>query len=375
MIKFFLPLIAILMTACSSKSPYKDMRMAVGTYTDTGNYGLYSFKFDEETADFMMLDSCKLTNPSYLTFSKDGKFIYSVNETPDEKASVSALAFNYESGRFSFLNSEKTFGTDPCYIATNGKVVVTANYGGSMSIFPLEENGKLLPLSQLFEGTIGGPDTLRQNTPHIHCAEFSVDGNHLYATDFSADRLLVYKIIYDGRRVEPLITDSARQLAIELDPDNGPRHIVFDKNGNHAYVIGELSGKITVLEKKGDSFIVQQVIEGDPAKGRGSADIHISPDGGFLYASNRLINDGISIFKIDPDTGELKSIGYQKTGRHPRNFIITPNGRYLLCACRDSNEIEIFRVDETTGLLTDTGKTIKLPQPVCIKFCTPVFNF
>lgn len=357
------------MTACSSNSPYKDMRMAVGTYTDTGNYGLYSFKFDEETADFMMLDSCKLTNPSYLTFSKDGKFIYSVNETPDEKASVSALAFNYESGRFSFLNSEKTLGTDPCYIATNGKVVVTANYGGSMSIFPLEENGRLLPLSQLFEGTIGGPDTLRQNTPHIHCVEFSVDGNHLYATDFSADRLLVYKIIDDGRRVEPLITDSARQLAIELDPDNGPRHIVFDKDGNHAYVIGELSGKITVLEKKGDSFIVQQVIEGDPAKGRGSADIHISPDGGFLYASNRLINDGISIFKIDPDTGELKSIGYQKTGRHPRNFIISPNGRYLLCACRDSNEIEIFRVDETTGLLTDTGKTIKLPQPVCIKFC------
>lgn len=366
--KFLLPFFSIMLTACSTHLPDKDIRMVVGTYTDTGNYGLYSFIFDEDTAYFKMLDSCKLTNPSYLTFSKDGKFIYTVNETADENASVSALAFNYESGKFTLLNSEKTLGTDPCYIATNGKVVVTANYGGSMSVFPLEENGKLLPLSQLFEGTIGGPDTIRQNIPHIHCTEFSVDGNHLYATDFSADRLLVYKVVENGKWVEPLVTDDTGQLAIELDPDNGPRHIVFDKNGSHAYVIGELSGKITVLEKKDENFIIQQVIEGDPSKGRGSADIHISPDGNFLYTSNRLINDGISIFKINPKTGGLTSVGYQNTGLHPRNFIISPNGKYLLCACRDSNEIHIFEINLTTGLLTDTDKRIKLPQPVCIKF-------
>ena len=366
--KIFFPLIAIFMTACGSHSSNKEIRMAIGTYTDTGSYGLYSFSFDEETADFQLLDSLNLTNPSYLTFSQNGKFIYTVNETADDTASVSALSFDYGNGKFSFLNSEKTSGTDPCYIATNGKVVVTANYGGSMSVFPLEDDGKLLPLSQLFEGSTGGPDSLRQNTPHIHCAEFSVDGNHLYATDFSADRLLVYKVMENGKMIEPLITDSSRQLAIELDPDNGPRHIVFDKNGNHAYIIGELSGKITVLEKKGENFMIQQVIEGDPAKGRGSADIHISPDGSFLYASNRLINDGISIFKINPSTGELKKVGYQNTGIHPRNFAITPNGKYLLCACRDSNEIQIFGIDATTGLLTSINKKISLSHPVCIKF-------
>ncbi|MCH5229228.1 MAG: lactonase family protein [Muribaculaceae bacterium] len=344
--------------------------MVVGTYTDTGSHGLYSLTFNEQTATFQLLDSCQIVNPSYVTFSSDNKFIYSVSETNNENASVYALSFNNETGAFSILNQESTQGTDPCYISTNGKVVVTANYGGSMSVFPVESNGRIAPVSQIFLGTTGGPDSIRQNAPHVHCAEFSVDGKNLYATDFSADRLLVFKVEEDGQRIEPLVTDSTHQLAIELDADNGPRHIVFDKKGLYAYVIGELSGKITVLEKLGENFIVKQVVEADPAKGRGSADIHISPDGRFLYASNRLVNDGINIFRINQTTGELHSVGYQLTGIHPRNFAITPNGKYLLCACRDSDEIQIFKINEDSGLLSDTGNKIKLPHPVCIKFAS-----
>lgn len=359
---------AILLLGCSRHLPEQDLRMVIGTYTDTGSYGLYSMAFNEESAAFRMLDSCQIANPSYLTFSSDNKFIYTVSETNDENASVYSLSFDYAGGKFSVLNNQPTEGTDPCYISTNDKVVVTANYGGSMSVFPIYPDGGIAPISQLFYGSIGGPDSIRQSTPHVHCAEFSVDGNKLYATDFSADRLLVFDIAEGGQRVEPVVTDSAYQLAIELDPDNGPRHIVFDKNGDHAYVIGELSGKITVLDKEGDNFRVSQVVDGDPYKGRGSADIHISPDGRFLYASNRLVNDGISIFQINQLTGKIKSVGYQKTGIHPRNFAITPNGKYLLCACRDSDEIQIFKIDEKTGLLSDTGYKIKLPHPVCIKF-------
>ncbi|MCH5225799.1 MAG: lactonase family protein [Muribaculaceae bacterium] len=358
----------LLLAGCSQNLPDKGLRMVVGTYTDSGSHGLYSYIFNEETADFHLLDSCKIVNPSYLTFSSDNKYIYSVSETNDENASVFSLSFDYESGKLDILNSQPTEGTDPCYIATNGKVVVTANYGGSMSVFPLGPDGTIAPISQLFYGSIGGPDSIRQNTPHVHCAEFSVDGSQLYATDFSADRLLVFNIDEEGGKVEPLVTDSPHQLAIELDPDNGPRHIVFDKNGEHAYVVGELSGKITVLDKKGENFIVSQIVDGDPSKGRGSADIHITPDGRFLYASNRLVNDGISIFKINQASGNLESVGYQKTGIHPRNFAITPNGKYLLCACRDSDEIQIFKIDSQTGLLSATGHRINLPHPVCVKF-------
>lgn len=367
--------LSLVFLACGNKQngeyTESDLRMVVGTYTDSGSYGLYSFTFNETTGDFSILDSCKIENPSYLTFSEDGKNIYAVSELHSESAAVYALNFNPQNGKMEVLNYQNTVGYDPCYVSTNGNVVVTANYGGSMSVFPIESDGKLGDLSQLFEGTIGGPDTIRQNSPHVHCAEFTVDGQHLYASDFSADRLMVYKVVDEGSRIIPLVTDSNHNVAIELVPDYGPRHIVFDKTGKFGYVIGELSGTISVLEKDSAGFVVKQTIDADEVDARGSADIHISPDGKYLYASNRLKNDGIAIFKIDPSIGLLSAIGYQLTGIHPRNFEITPNGKYLLCACRDTNEIQIFLINEDTGLLTPTGTVIQLPKPVCIKFSNP----
>ena len=366
--KIVFPAIGFLMMACSHHPQDPGLKMIVGTYTDTGSYGLYSFNFNEEEASFDLLDSCKLVNPSYFTFSEGKDIIYSVCELDDGEAAVVALNFAPESGKFDVINSEKTDGANPCYIATNGKVVVTANYGGSMSVFPIMENGGVAPLSQLFEGSVGGPDSIRQNTPHVHCTEFSVDRNHLFVSDFSADRLLVYKVEEEGSKIVPLVTDSSHQLAVELNPDYGPRHIVFDKSGKHAYVIGELSGTISVMDIDGDNIKIKQVIPTDSINARGSSDIHISPDGRFVYASNRLEHDGIAIFKVNAINGELTQVGYALTGIHPRNFVITPNGKYLLCACRDTNEIQIFKIDNETGLLDNTGNTIKLKKPVCIKF-------
>ena len=104
----------------------------------------------------------------------------------------------------------------------------------------------------------------------------------------------------------------------------------------------------------------------DEGGGKGSADIHVSPDGKFLYTSHRLKKDGIAIFSINPSTGLLTKVGYQETGIHPRNFAITPNGKYLLVACRDDNTIQIFKRNVRTGLLTDTGKCINIGKPVCL---------
>lgn len=366
--KIFLPLVGIALVACSGHQPEANLRMVVGTYTNTGSHGLYSLSFNEENGEFEILDSCGLTNPSYLTFSENGDRIYSVCELENGEAAAVALDFLAQPGEFKIINSQKTEGANPCYIATNGKVVVTANYGGSMSVFPIEDNGGLAPLSQLFEGSVGGPDSTRQATPHVHCAEFTVDRQHLYISDFSADRLLVYAVEENGEKIVPLVSDSTHQLAIELDPDYGPRHIVFDKSGKHAYVLGELSGTISVMDVEGSNIKVKQVIATDSINARGSGDIHISPDGKYLYASNRLENDGIAIYRINSLNGELTQIGYQLTGIHPRNFEITPNGKYLLCACRDTNEIQIFKIDETTGLLKNTNKSIKIKKPVCVKF-------
>ena len=151
-----------------------------------------------------------------------------------------------------------------------------------------------------------------------------------------------------------------------LKAGSGPRHLTFAPNGEYAYVITELSGEVLVFKVSDKELQLQQTIDCDPADARGSADIRITPDGRFLYASNRLKNDGISIYAIHPTNGTLRLIGYQTTGVHPRNFAITPNGKFLLCACRDSNRIEVYAINEETGLLTNTHQDIQLPMPVCV---------
>ena len=149
---------------------------------------------------------------------------------------------------------------------------------------------------------------------------------------------------------------------------SGPRHLTFSPNGHYAYLINELSGTVIAFEYKDGDLKEMQTIAADTVNAQGSADIHISPDGKFLYASNRLKADGIAIFNIHPDNGMLSKAGYQLTGIHPRNFIITPNGKYLLVACRDSNVIQVYERDADTGLLTDVQQDIKVDKPVCIRF-------
>lgn len=368
--RLFLALTAAALTAaaCTPKTD-STLAMVVGTYTNSGSYGLYSFTFDEESGEYALLDSCRAVNPSYLTFSDDGNRIYTVNELDDGNAGVAALGFDRHSGSFTEINAEPTHGAAPCYIATNGKMVVTANYnGGSLTVFPLAEDGSLLPASAIFEGSTGGPDLSRQEAAHVHCTEFSRDGSHLFASDFSADRIMCFDVAADGSELTPSLDDQGEMRITPVVPDYGPRHIVFDRSGTHAYVIGELSGFITVFDVTDGVLNSRQVIDADPYDGRGSSDIHISPDGRFLYASNRLKGDGISIFEVDANSGELTPAGYCLTGVHPRHFNITPNGKYLLCACRDTNAIEIYSRDLTNGQLTFTGSTIELKSPVCVQF-------
>ena len=261
----------------------------------------------------------------------------------------------------SLINRQLTNGKSPCYISTNGKIAVTANYGGgSLSVFPINPDKSLAPMSQQFRFPLTGPapDTIRQQSAHVHCTVFSPDGSLLFATDLGNDKIYQFSIENDTLR---------KTTEYNLPAGSGPRHLTFSPNGDFAYLITELSGEVVAFSFDGSRLSHIQTIVCDKANGRGSADIHISPDGNFLYASNRLKNDGIAIFKIDKNTGKLTENGYQSTGIHPRNFAITPDGKLLLCACRDNNEIIIYTIDGD-GTLKDTGKRIDIPSPVCIIF-------
>ena len=155
---------------------------------------------------------------------------------------------------------------------------------------------------------------------------------------------------------------------VQLSPGTGPRHTCFAPDGKHAYLITELSGEVIVLSYDEMELDTIQTIKADTLGAQGSADIHISPDGNFVYATNRMKGDGIAIFSVNSEDGTLEKAGYQLTGVHPRNFAITPNGKFLLVACRDTNEIQVFARSAETGLLKDTGEKIEMQKPVCLKW-------
>lgn len=339
-----------------------NIKLIVGSYANETGKGIYSFDFNQSTGKATPLDTLEVSNPSFLTLSSDGAMIYAVSENSENAASVHAITFDQATGRMKLRQSMPTNGADPCYVETNGNLLLTANYsGGSMSVFPLNIDGSLESMSQQFKGHTNGPDAQRQNTPHIHCTRFLPDGNGVLATDFSADQLLRFELT-DMKAL------GDQKVTAQLSKGSGPRHIAFSTDSRFVYVMSELSGAVTVYQYNFGKMKKIQEILSDEVGARGGADIHVSPDGRFLYTSNRLKNDGITIFKIANRTGLLTKVGYQHTGIHPRHFNITPNGRFLLCACRDSNVIQVFRINSATGLLTDTHQDISVDKASCVQF-------
>lgn len=374
---FFLSL-TIILASCNTKKQEHNMTdsinrdslyLLVGTYTKDTSTGIYVYGFNTETGESNYVNEIKnIEDPSFLVVSPDEKYIYAVNESDSTIDAASAFSFDKKNGALTLINKQLTHGKAPCYINIdkNKKFVVTANYnGGSITVFPLSKDGSLQPSSQLIQFSGRGIDKVRQSTPHLHCVQFSPDSKYLFADDLGTDN--IYKFVVNENDSSAFLTPGS-PASFKVKDGCGPRHLVFHPNGKYAYLITELSGEVLAFKYQDGNLRNIQYIEADTVHAAGSGDIHISPDGKFLYASNRLRADGIAIFRINDESGTLTKTGYQLTGIHPRNFIITPNGKYLLVANRDSNNIQIFKRNTENGLLSDTGKEIKLSMPVCLKF-------
>lgn len=344
--------------------------LLVGTYTTGESEGIYVYQFDTVSGFSKYKSVVKVTNPSYLTINKEGTHVYSVSETGDAKAATNAFVFDKKDGTLKLLNSQLTGGADPCYIELDktGKHVVTANYsGGSITAFNINGDGTLTTAAQLIRFTGKGADAERQKAPHLHCVRYSPDGKFLFADDLGTDKIHKFTI---NEGDEGNYLKVGTPAAFDVAPGSGPRHLDFHPNGKYAYLISELSGAVIAFNYDANAGNLTQIqtIQADTLGAKGSADIHVSPDGKFLYASNRLKGDGIAIFSINQADGKLTKVGYQETGVHPRNFVITPNGKFLLVASRDNDVIQIFLIDRVTGLLENTYKDIELDMPVCLKF-------
>lgn len=351
----------------------QNVQMYIGTYTGTGSKGIYVYNFDAATGKSTFINSTdSSSNPSYLTISNDHKFLYSVNETHgDNPGRASAYALDVNDGKLTLLNSQVVNGDDPCYInvSRNNKWVITGNYSsGNVSVFPVDETGKLQPVAQLIQDS-GSSIHKNQASPHVHGAVFSKDEKYVFTPDLGVDKVMIYKFEQD--QSQPLVP--ANPSSVSTEPGTGPRHFTFHPNNKYAYLVEELKGSVSAYRyKKGHLKFIQRITtHADGFAGEAvSADIHVSPDGKFLYASNRGEENNIAIYAIDKK-GMLSSVGHQLTGgKTPRNFAIDPSGNYLLVANQNSDNIIVFKRDMATGLLQKTGEEISIPKPVCIKFIT-----
>lgn len=359
----------IFISLCSSAQTFY---LFAGTYTGTGSKGIYVYTFNVSTGKAQWVSNTdSVTNPSYLTVSRNGNYVYSVNETNGANPGrVSAFSFNKKNGKLHFLNSQVSGGDDPCYVATSAddKWLAVANYsGGSTAIFPLNKNGTLQPFAQLIQNTGSSVNKDRQEKAHVHETVFSPDDKYLLTPDLGQDKIMIYK--FNPFAKKPLTPSEPPYASIK--PGSGPRHITFHPDKKFAYLINELSGFVIVYKYNNGKLEEVQTISAHPEEFKGvigSAEIETSPDGKFLYVSNRGDENTITIFSINSISGKLKLLGYQPTnGKGPRHFIIDPTGNYLLVAHQDSDNIVVFKRDKKSGLIKETGEQIKVPKPVCLQ--------
>lgn len=348
----------------------KELTLFIGTYTNSGSYGIYVAKFDLGSGVLRLVDSLPADNPSYVALNATGNRLYAVCENAGSNPGA-VVSFVQEDGKWKKLNATAvpTGGDHPCYISIDSKkrYAMVANYtSGSLSVMPLDKDGKVQAPVQLLQQYGSSVNSSRQQSPHVHTAVFSPQEKYVVIADLGTDMLKAYPF----QPANKLPLDTQKVIAIQSTPGAGPRHIAFHPSLNTFYVMQELSGKVSVHAFRKKQIARLQTIQGDTSsKQPGSADIHVHPNGRFLYASHRADANDISVYSIDQNDGRLTPVAHQGVmGIMPRNFTIDPTGRYLLAANQKSNNITIFSIDEATGKLQFTGKEIKLPSPVCLVF-------
>jgi 6-phosphogluconolactonase len=363
--------------------PGADMRPGelpfyVGTYTSGKSKGIYLYSLNLKSGVLKHVATTeRVKDPSYLALGPGHRNLYAVNEGEDfggkKSGALSSFAIDQRTGKLKFLNQQPSLGGAPCYVVVDrgGRFVLVANYsGGNVAVLPIRSDGSLGEATDLKQDLGSSINVERQEAPHAHCIELDPGNRFAYACDLGTDKIMIYR--FDSRRGK-LIANKTPW--VQVKPGAGPRHITFHPEGKYAYVINELHATVTTFARdRGQGSLKEvQTISTLPADFSGadtSADIHLSPDGRFLYCSNRG-HDSIAAFRIDPRNGKLTFIAHQSSGgKTPRNFAIDPTGAFLLVANQNSDNIVTFRRDNKTGRLSATDHVAEVPSPVCLKFTT-----
>ena len=336
---------------------------------------IHAFGFDSKTGSLTpKRQTTDVQHPFFLVVSPDGRFLYSIDTEKfggSEDEFVAAYAIKGRSGKLERLNQQSAKGTASSYldIDASGKTVVLANYSsGSVAALPVQTDGSLGEAAAFVQHEGSSVNPKRQKAPYAHSIVISPDNRFALAADLGIDKVLIYRL--DAAASKLSVNDA--QGSVSVEPGSGPRHLTFHPNRKSVYLINELKNTVTFFAYEPDSgkLTTKQTISTLPADFDGvthTAEVKITPNGKFLYGTNRG-HDSIACYRIGDD-GRLSLIKIEPSlGKGPQNLLITPDGGWVICANMPGNSVVVFRINTETGELTATGEPISMPMPSCIRW-------
>jgi 6-phosphogluconolactonase len=368
-----LGLIILFMANNASSQQNNKQLFLVGTYTEDESQGVNLVSLDPSQGEFSIESvNGKIKNPSYVIANKANTLAFAVQESEgDRGGEVSSFRIDKDSKKLTKINSVKSEGDGPCYLALDPseQFILVGNYGGgNLSVIPVNAEGELNSAVQTKDHTGSSINKERQEGPHVHSVVFHPKKNQVFVADLGIDQVNIYD--FNPEEYLPLIPSTTPN--IKVAPGSGPRHLVFNEDGNHLYLVHEMKGEVGFYKLEDADYqhvatypMADSEFDGD----HGGAEIRISSDFKFIYASNRGDANQITVYKIDGSTGELNPIQRMASGgKTPRNFALTPNEEYLISANQGSNNLVLFKRDKSTGKLEKTEQVIEIHKPVYLHF-------
>jgi 6-phosphogluconolactonase len=303
-----------------------DPLVFISSFASGDQGAIQAYRLDSTNGQLKSIHTTSgVENPFFIVLSKDQKFLYSIHASKfggQDPEQVAAYALEGRTGKLTLLNRQSTRGTASCYldIDATGKTVLVANYTtGNVASFPVRKDGSLGESTSFFQHT--------------------------------------------GSSIDP--------ASVKVPAGSGPRHLTFHPNGKYLYAINELKNTVTKFDYLAETGAMteQQTISTLPIGFSGTsycADLKITPDGQFLYGTNRG-HDSIVAYRIGTD-GTLTMLKIVPSlGGGPQNLMITGDGSLLLCANMPGNNVAIFRINQQTGELKAVGEPTSQLSPSCIR--------
>jgi 6-phosphogluconolactonase len=344
----------------------------VSAFASGEKAGIHAFGFDSEKGTLKSLKrTTGMQSPFFIAISPDRRFLYSIDEFGGKDNFVAAFAIEGRGGDLRPLNRQNTRGTASCFVEVDptGKSVLVANYSsGNVTSLPVKTDGSLGEAVSFFQHSGSSADPERQKGPNAHCFVVSPDGKHALACDLGIDKVMIYTLDAASSKLAP----NAAQPFAKLTPGSGPRHLIFHPGGKLVYVISELANTVTVFDwNAADGTLKEkQTIATLPKDFTGksaTADLKITPDGKHLYGTNRG-HDSLASYRIAED-GTLTLLAIEPSGgKGPQNLLISPDGRWLLCANMPGNNVVVFKIDSASGSITPHGTPVEVPMASCLRW-------